>query len=178
MSLLTVVQDVCTVVGVAVPTSVIPAIGTNRTMQEMLNCANVMAQRTAYDTGATGPSCRQAATFTGDGITTAWPLPADYKRMLLTTNLRRSDAPRQPMRFISDYDEWLMRRAGVETSSWGEWISRRADPDLSGDGGRRHGDVSVSRAQLQSRSPPAAMATASWPTPTPSGSTSACCSSA
>ena len=50
MSLLSVVQDVCAVVGVARPVSVFAAIGSNRTMQEMVALANEMAQRIAYDT--------------------------------------------------------------------------------------------------------------------------------
>jgi DNA-binding IclR family transcriptional regulator len=50
MTLLSVVKDVCAVVGVLVPTSVFSNITTNRTMQEMLALANEMAQRIAYDT--------------------------------------------------------------------------------------------------------------------------------
>ena len=34
----------------AVPSAVVPAIDADRTMQEMLACANEMAQRIAYDT--------------------------------------------------------------------------------------------------------------------------------
>ena len=50
MSLLTVVRDVCTSVGVTIPTSVFASIAGNRTMAEMLALANEMAQRIAYDT--------------------------------------------------------------------------------------------------------------------------------
>ena len=50
-------------------------------------------------------------TFAGDGITTAFTLPANYKRMLLTSNVWRSTSPLQPMRFVPDTDEWLNRRA-------------------------------------------------------------------
>jgi len=53
VTLLTVVQDVCAAVGVAVPQSIFSGITGNRTMQEMLALANEMAQRIAYDT-ATG----------------------------------------------------------------------------------------------------------------------------
>ena len=49
MSLLTVVQDVCAVVGVIAPTSVFTNIGANRTMFEMVACANEMAQSIAGD---------------------------------------------------------------------------------------------------------------------------------
>lgn len=50
MGLLTVVQDVCAVVGVERPTSVFASISSNRTMLEMLAVANEMAQRTAWNT--------------------------------------------------------------------------------------------------------------------------------
>jgi hypothetical protein len=60
--------------------------------------------------------------YTGDGIVTAFPIPADYKRMLLNSNVRRSIDVNQPMRFISDYDEWLWRRARAINDGRGEWI--------------------------------------------------------
>ena len=50
MTLLTVVKDVCSVVGVVQPSSVFTNITGTRTMQEMLSLANEMAQRIAYDT--------------------------------------------------------------------------------------------------------------------------------
>ena len=50
MTLLAVVKDVCAAVGVALPQSVFSGITGNRTMIEMLSCANEMAQRIAYDT--------------------------------------------------------------------------------------------------------------------------------
>ena len=49
MTLLSVVKDVCAVVGVTMPTVVFSNITGNRTMQEMLSLANEMAQRIAYD---------------------------------------------------------------------------------------------------------------------------------
>jgi len=120
MSLITVVRDVCAVVGVAAPVSVIAAIGSNRTMFEMLACANEMAQRIGYDT-RDWTMLRATATFIGDGVTTAFSLPANYKRMLLTANVWRSTSTQQPMVFVSDTDEWMQRRAAVESDAWGEW---------------------------------------------------------
>ena len=49
MTLLSVVKDVCEIVGVTLPTSVFSNITGNRTMQEMLSLANEMAQRIAYN---------------------------------------------------------------------------------------------------------------------------------
>jgi hypothetical protein len=122
MTLLSVVKDVCATVGVLVPTSVFSNITGNRTMQEMLSLANEMAQRIAYDY-RDWTALKAIATFVGDGVTTAFSLPADYKRMLLTSNVWRSTSTQQPMRFVPDADEWLVRRAANATdSAWGEWI--------------------------------------------------------
>jgi len=122
MSLLAVVQDVCAVVGVTQPTtSIFAAIGSNRTMFEMLALANEMAQRIAYDT-RDWQGLQRSVTYSGNGTATDFALPADYKRMLLTSNVRMSTNPQQSMRFISDYDEWLWRRAQNLYDGRGEWI--------------------------------------------------------
>jgi hypothetical protein len=120
VSLITVVRDVCAVVGVAAPTSVFAGIGTNRTMFEMLSCANEMAQRIACDT-RDWQVLRKRATLVGDGATAAFPLPADYKRMLLTGNVWRTSDLQQPMCFQPDTDEWLRRREANEGDNLGEW---------------------------------------------------------
>jgi hypothetical protein len=121
MTLLSVVKDVCAVVGVTVPTSVTLNIAANRTMQEMLALANEMAQRIAYDT-RDWTQLRAQCVFTGDGVKTAFPLPANYKRMLLTSNVWRSTSTQQPMRFVPDSDEWLQRQIANTYDSSGEWI--------------------------------------------------------
>ena len=121
MSLLSVVKDVCATVGVLVPTSVFSNIAGNRTAQEMLSLANEMAQRIAYDT-RDWTKLRATCTLAGDGATSAFNLPADYKRMLLTSNVWLTSSQQQPMRFIPDTDQWMQRRVvGTSNSSWGEW---------------------------------------------------------
>jgi hypothetical protein len=121
MSLLTVVRDVCAAVGVVAPTSVFSNITANRTMQEMLALANEMAQRIAYDT-RDWTALRAAATLPGDGAKTNFDLPSNYKRMLLTSNVWRTTSKQQPMRFIPDTDQWLMRRSdSYSSNAWGEW---------------------------------------------------------
>jgi hypothetical protein len=117
---LSVVQDVCAVVGVTIPTSVFTNITNNRTMTEMLALANEMAQRIAYDS-RDWTRLRATTTMIGDGVKTSFPLNADYKRMLLTANVWRSTSALQAMRFIPDTDEWLNRRALNHYDAWGEW---------------------------------------------------------
>ena len=139
MTLLSVIKDVCATVGVALPQSVFSNLTGNRTMQEMLSLANEMAQRIAYDS-RDWTKLRTLATLTGDaawtgvplsslpadqvwvGGTQAFNLPANYKRMLLTSNVWRSTSTQTPMRFIPDTEEWMRRRAAnASDNAWGEW---------------------------------------------------------
>jgi hypothetical protein len=122
MTILSVVKDVCSVVGVTAPTSIFASITGNRTMQEMLSLANEMAQRIAYNT-RDWSMLKATVTHNGDGVITAFPMPSDYKRMLLTSNVWRSTSTQSPMTFIPDTDEWLNRRAGNASAAnaWGEW---------------------------------------------------------
>jgi hypothetical protein len=130
MTILTVVKDVCAAVGVATPTSLFASIASNRTMQEMLALANEMAQRIAYDTREWA-QLKKTATYAGDGAvspvdgimygTTAFNLPVDFKRMLLTAEVWRSTDTMTPMLFVSDTNEWMRRRASTTVDSSGEW---------------------------------------------------------
>jgi hypothetical protein len=129
MTLLAVVRDVCMAVGVTAPSSVFSGITGNRTMQEMLSLANEMAQRIAYDF-RDWTKFRKTASLVGDGhfVGSVWTgamafnLPADYKRMLLTSNVWRSTSAQAPMMFIPDADEWLNRRAlSWYDQPYGEW---------------------------------------------------------
>lgn len=120
MTVLSVTKDVCAVVGVQIPTSIFSNISGNRTMQEMLSLANEMAQRTAYD-GREWTKLKKINTFAGNGTQTAFNLPADYKRMLLASNVWLSTTALHPMRFIPNTDEWVQRRALNRFDPWGEW---------------------------------------------------------
>jgi hypothetical protein len=128
MSLISVVQDVCAVVGVTRPSSIFSGLNSSRTQQELLALANEMAQRIAYNT-------REWTAFTAfwnpdavSGIAdpkynqTGFALPADFKRLLLTSNLWRPAMPQYPMRFIADHDEWTQRRLWGWFDYRGEWI--------------------------------------------------------
>lgn len=137
MTLLAVTRDVCATVGVLLPQSVFSGITGNRTMQEMLSLANEMAQRIAYD-NRDWTRLKKTVTYPGDGVTTAFDLPADYQRMLLTSNVWRSTSTQTPMRFIPDADEWLNRRISeASDNAWGEWTMMGGQihifPVLSGD---------------------------------------------
>jgi hypothetical protein len=121
MSLLTVVQDVCAVVGVIAPTSVFSNIGANRTMFEMVACANEMAESIAGDE-RDWTRLYKTQTYTGDGATSAFNLPADYRRMLKSGQVWRSTNTQQPMRFINDPDQWMQRRVQGYSDAWGEWM--------------------------------------------------------
>lgn len=120
MTILSVVKDVCAVVGVTLPQTIFAGITTNRTMQEILSLANEMAQRIAYDT-RDWTKLRKDLTFTGNGVQTAFDLPADFKRLLLTANIWRSTSSLTPMMFVPDSDQWLQRRLNNESNAWGEW---------------------------------------------------------
>lgn len=120
MTLLTVVQDVCEVVGVEFPTSVFAGINNNRTMQEMLRVADEMAQRIAGDTREWS-AMKAVAIFTGAGE--SYTPPIDFKRLLVTTELWRSTQTMYPMRYIPDLNEWINRRSRNYNDSRGEWIN-------------------------------------------------------
>lgn len=120
MTLLSVVKDVCATVGVVVPTSVFSNISGNRTMTEMLALANEMGQRIAYDT-RDWQRLRATMTFVGTGSATTFSLPANFRRLLLTSNGWRSSNAVTPMRFVADTDEWLNRRARNIYDAFGEW---------------------------------------------------------
>ena len=173
MTLKTVITEVCAFVGVRPPAStVMLAPQQDRTMWEMVQLANEMAQRIAYDT-RDWTLLTKLATFNGPGFVlwatnttylvgtrvtdpdngSAWQaavahvsgvgtfaadrtahptfwtgvgqteftLPANYKRMLLTSNVRSSAQPLQRLDFISDFDEWTERRMMNWTNTWGEW---------------------------------------------------------
>lgn len=120
MALIDVVQQVCQVVGVEQLSTVFGNLPANRTQQEMLALANEMAQRIAYDTRE-WTALKVVMTQFGDGASASFPLPANYRRMLLSSNVWRTSTPAMPMRFFPDTDEWLQRRARNYSDSRGEW---------------------------------------------------------
>lgn len=120
MTLLTTIQEVTSFIGVARPQAVFPNLASSRTMQELVSLATEMVQRIAYNTRE-WQKLKTTVTFTGNGGAN-FPMPANYQRMLLNSNVWRSTSAIQPMRFIPDADEWLQRRARGIVYAWGEWI--------------------------------------------------------
>jgi len=100
----------------------------NRTMQEMVALADEMAQRIAYDTRDWTMLQVNSIKYGSEGTAEAlgsmsFPLHANFKRLLLTSNVRTSSSPSSPMRFVPDHDEWLQRRiGGTSFDNNGEWI--------------------------------------------------------
>ena len=101
--------------------TVFGGINNNRTMQEMLSLANEMAQRIAYDTREWN-ALLSLTTYTGDGVTQAFPMPADYKRMLLKSEVWRSTSALRPMVYVSDVNELDPAARPCRASRYGEWI--------------------------------------------------------
>lgn len=121
MSLLSVVQDVCEVVGVERPATVFGNISNVRTQQELLALANEMAATIAYDT-RDWTDLMATATLIGDGVAEGFALPVDYHRMLVDANVWSSGMPTSPLRFVGSYDEWLWRSAANYWSGQGAYI--------------------------------------------------------
>jgi hypothetical protein len=126
MSLLSVTKDVCMAIGVNPPVSMFGTSIQPRTQAELLSLANEMAQRIAYDVRE-WTALKLVNTFAAAaGVTNAdgsvsFAMPANFKRMLLTSQVYSSAMPRLPLVFVSDTDEWLARRAGNYLGGWGEW---------------------------------------------------------
>lgn len=60
-------------------------------------------------------------TFSGDGITTDFTMPADYDRMPVKVKIWRTSSIR-PMEGVQDLDEWQFRRLRNINNPTGEWI--------------------------------------------------------
>jgi len=126
MTILSVVKDVCMVIGVNPPTSMFAASIQPRTQAELLSLANEMAQRIAYDVRewtamkAINTFAAASGVAQADG-SVAFAMPANFKRMLLTAQVYSSAVPRLPLIFVNDTDDWLMRRMSGYIGGWGEW---------------------------------------------------------
>jgi hypothetical protein len=120
MSLLSVVNEVCAMVGVHSTTAIFANISAYRTMQEMLALANEMAQRIATDTRE-WTVLRKSAVIPGDGASEAFNLPPDFRRMLMSSNVWLSTSTQHPAYFVTDTDSWMQRRAANWTDGFGEW---------------------------------------------------------
>jgi hypothetical protein len=121
MTVQSVVKEVCAVVGVRPPAgSIFVLPSQDRTAWEMVNLANEMAQRIAYNT-RDWQKFRSLASLSGDGVTTAFDLPTDWHRMLLTSSIYSTAQPTMPLTFIDDPDEWLTKEMNGFIDPAGSW---------------------------------------------------------
>ncbi|RUX96149.1 MULTISPECIES: hypothetical protein [unclassified Mesorhizobium] len=104
MTILSVIKDVSTVIGLTVPTAVFSS--TDREHVELQSLANEMAHRIAFDT-RDWTKLKTLATLTGDGVSQGFDLPDDYQRMLKKARIWPSASPYAPYSHYADSDQWL-----------------------------------------------------------------------
>jgi hypothetical protein len=103
MTLLSVAQDVCKVIGLdPVPDAV--ASNIDREYVELLHVANEMAKRISR--GHEWQKLSVIHTLTGDGTTEDFDLPSNYDRMLVKAQVWSSDLE-TALSPITDLDKWL-----------------------------------------------------------------------
>ena len=102
MSLLSVCQNVCTVIGLDIPDAV--ASATDREYVELLAVANEMAARIAN--GHEWQKLSAVQTMTGDGVREDFDLPDNFDRMLVKAQVWSSSLE-TALSPISDLDRWL-----------------------------------------------------------------------
>jgi len=120
MTLLTVAKDVCMAVGVNPPSSMFGTSTQPRTQAELLSLANETAQKISYDVRE-WRALKSIQVFNGDGVADRFALPADFKRMLLSSQVYPSASTNTPLKFVPDANEWLLRRINNWQDGWGEW---------------------------------------------------------
>lgn len=117
MTALSVVQNVCLVVGIDKPDQVFAS--TDREMQEMARLANEIADRlmTTFD----WQILQTIKTYTGDDVSEGFDLPDDYDRMVATASMWSS---RWTWAFnhILDPDVWLEYQVVPYTFVNGNWM--------------------------------------------------------
>jgi hypothetical protein len=131
MSLISVVQDVCAFVGVTRPSSIFSGLNSSRTQQELLAHANEAAQTIAYESGHDWNRLKQYHQFGPPGTppdpvldagpSEYYPLPADYQRLLQTSEVWRSSNYLVPLTFIPDTQQWVTRRFQHRVTAPGDW---------------------------------------------------------
>lgn len=114
-------------VGVMRPTSIFSGLATSRTQQELLALANEMAQRIAYDTRDWTRMIKPGRFYGSQDVEPAvpyqskLPLPVDFKRFLLRSNVYYTAYPAVALQFIPGADEWMQRRLVGRIGTRGEW---------------------------------------------------------
>lgn len=117
MTILSVVQQAAPRIGIAVPSVLFS--DTSRTAVELQEAVNEAAKAMCDDFD--WQQTKSIYTITGDGATTSFSLPPDYRRMPKATNFWPSEEPTTPIRFFLDLDDWLAEDVRAVTE-----ITRRA----------------------------------------------------
>jgi len=104
MTILSVIRELCPVIGLKVPDAVFSS--TQREHIELQALANEMAKRIAFDTHDWS-ALKALGTITGDGTAGAFSMPTDYRRMLKKANLWSSSGMATALFHIADTDQWL-----------------------------------------------------------------------
>jgi len=118
LTVLQIIQEVCKYVGIDVPSQVYGS--TEREHVELASYANEVASQIAFDTHD-WQRLRSTLTATGDGVTEAFDLPSDYRRMLKKARVWASWAPFAPLTHYADADEWLGLQVQQFTPVIGGW---------------------------------------------------------
>lgn len=117
MTILAKLQEACTVIGLAVPATVFGS--TLREHVELQALANEMALRMAKVHDWT--VLKTLATITGDGTSTAFPLPTDYRAMLKKAALRPTASPYYKLTHEPDTDRFLQLQLVNIKPTFGWW---------------------------------------------------------
>jgi hypothetical protein len=112
MTVLSIVQQACPVIGLAVPTALFGQ--TDDTSVQLQGAINEVASMVAFDSGHDWVKLTATATITGDGASTAFNMPSDYRRMLKKARLWPSSSPFAPYTHYPDPDVWL----GIQVQLW------------------------------------------------------------
>ena len=117
MTVLSVVQDASSKIGIARPTQLVADTGsTSLELQATLaEVASIIRDR--YDWQA----YKAIGTLTGDGSALAFDFPPNYARMLKKAALWPSSNPNRPLTHIPDSDQWLAMVTQNFTAVVGAW---------------------------------------------------------
>lgn len=105
MTALSIIQGASRKIGIARPDQVFGA--TTETAYELQEYLNDAAAMVCFDCGHDWTKLKALSTLTGDGVTLAFDLPSDYRRMLKKATVWPSATPYTPYTHYADTDEWL-----------------------------------------------------------------------
>lgn len=118
MTLLTVAKDVALDVGLEEPVQLFGS--TEREHRELIRIAGkALREILNYHEWSV---LKKEYTFTGDGVTRAFSMPADYHRMPKSAGMYSSTQLGSTLAHVIDESEWLRREVNGFTTTLGEWI--------------------------------------------------------